>query len=185
MFCPGCSLHVNDDLKFCRHCGANLRGVHDAMASRPTEEKFDWSKTWWAEMVYPPEELERRRKDLPVSMPQDGIKPAAQMLEAGLIFKELLKFRLRFEALEDRCLLSLSVLAPGFSVTTFALPPNLGLVHDTGADDMAVDASGHVFLGFNNGTVKDGTVPGLSTRASAFALPSTLRKSPRNSTRTM
>src|SRR5262245_16892887 len=61
MFCPGCSLHVNDDLKFCRHCGANLLGVREAMASRSTEEKFDWSKTWWAEMIYSPEELERRR----------------------------------------------------------------------------------------------------------------------------
>ncbi len=43
--------------------------------------------------------LERRTKELPVSLPHDGIKPVGQLLEAGLIFKELLKFRLRFEAL--------------------------------------------------------------------------------------
>jgi ribonuclease BN (tRNA processing enzyme) len=43
--------------------------------------------------------LERRRKELPVSMPNDGIKPLTQLLKAGLVFKELLKFRLRFEAL--------------------------------------------------------------------------------------
>lgn len=43
--------------------------------------------------------LERRKKDLPVSLPLDGVKPVAKLLEAGLIFKELLKFRLRFEAL--------------------------------------------------------------------------------------
>ncbi|HWF17680.1 MAG TPA: MBL fold metallo-hydrolase [Verrucomicrobiae bacterium] len=43
--------------------------------------------------------LEQRKKDLPVSMPADGIKPISELLNAGLIFKELLQFRLRFEAL--------------------------------------------------------------------------------------
>jgi len=61
MFCPGCGLQINEDLKFCRQCGANLHGVRDAMTSRSTREKFDWSKTWWAEMIYPKEELERMR----------------------------------------------------------------------------------------------------------------------------
>jgi ribonuclease BN (tRNA processing enzyme) len=44
--------------------------------------------------------LEQRKKDLPVSMPSDGINPFAQLLNAGLVFKELLQFRLRFEALK-------------------------------------------------------------------------------------
>src|SRR2546428_347457 len=61
MFCPGCGFQVNDDLKFCRQCGANLRGVREAMTSRPTRGKFDWSKTWRAEMIYRKEELERKR----------------------------------------------------------------------------------------------------------------------------
>ena len=61
MFCPGCGLQINDDFKFCRQCGANLHGVREAMTSRSTREKFDWSKTWWAEMIYPKEELERMR----------------------------------------------------------------------------------------------------------------------------
>src|SRR5581483_8841017 len=43
--------------------------------------------------------LERRKKELPVCMPDAGIKPVTQLLKACLIFKELLKFRLRFEAL--------------------------------------------------------------------------------------
>jgi len=61
MFCPGCGLQANDDLKFCRQCGANLRGVREAMTSRSTEEKFDWSKTWVADMFLNEEERERRR----------------------------------------------------------------------------------------------------------------------------
>src|SRR5262245_6377565 len=70
MFCPGCGLQINDDLKFCRQCGANLHGVREAMTSRSTKEKFDWSKTWWAEMIYPKEELERMR----------GVTPGEKLL---------------------------------------------------------------------------------------------------------
>jgi hypothetical protein len=70
MFCPGCGLQITDDLKFCRQCGANLHGVRDAMTSRSTREKFDWSKTWWAEMIYPKEELERMR----------GVTPGEKLL---------------------------------------------------------------------------------------------------------
>ncbi len=60
MFCPGCGFQINDDLKFCRQCGANLLGVREVMTSR-SAGKIDWSKTWWAEMLYPKEELERLR----------------------------------------------------------------------------------------------------------------------------
>jgi hypothetical protein len=70
MFCPGCSLHVNDDLKFCRQCGANLHNVRDAMTSRSISDRFDWSKTWWAGMMYSAEELERMR----------GVTPEEQRL---------------------------------------------------------------------------------------------------------
>ena len=59
MFCPGCGFQVNDDLKFCRQCGANLHNVRDAISSRGASEKFDRSKPWWAEMIYPSEELRR------------------------------------------------------------------------------------------------------------------------------
>jgi len=43
--------------------------------------------------------LERRKKDLPVHLPGDGIKPLGQMLKAGMVFEELLQFRLRLAAL--------------------------------------------------------------------------------------
>jgi hypothetical protein len=70
MFCPGCGIQINDDFKFCRQCGANLHGVRDAMTARSTREKFDWSKTWWAELIYPKEELERMR----------GVTPGEKLL---------------------------------------------------------------------------------------------------------
>jgi len=52
MFCPACSLQVNDDLKFCRQCGANLRGVRDAMTSNSAEGKSDWSQNRWADIAH-------------------------------------------------------------------------------------------------------------------------------------
>lgn len=61
MFCPGCSLQVNDDLKFCRKCGANLHGVRDAMRSRSAEEKPDWSQNWAANVMLAHEIHERQR----------------------------------------------------------------------------------------------------------------------------
>lgn len=61
MFCPGCGIQVNDDLKFCRQCGVNLHGAREGMMSRSTEDKFDWSKTWVADMFLTEEEREKRR----------------------------------------------------------------------------------------------------------------------------
>jgi hypothetical protein len=61
MFCPGCGIQVSEDLKFCKQCGANLHGAREGMMSRSTGEKFDWSKTWVADMFLTEEERERRR----------------------------------------------------------------------------------------------------------------------------
>ena len=59
MFCPGCAVPVNDNTKFCKSCGANLRGVREALTARG--EPFDWSKTWVAELFLTEEEYDRRR----------------------------------------------------------------------------------------------------------------------------
>src|SRR5262245_5836521 len=51
MFCPGCGIQASDNLKYCRQCGAGLRGVRDAMASASGEGKSDQNKNWWAEIA--------------------------------------------------------------------------------------------------------------------------------------
>ena len=61
MFCPQCGANQSEELKFCNLCGANLQAVRQAVATRElTDDKFDWSKTWVAEMFL--SEAERKRR---------------------------------------------------------------------------------------------------------------------------
>jgi hypothetical protein len=85
MFCPGCGLHVNDDLKFCRQCGANLHNVRDAMSSRSISDKFDWSRTWWAGMMYSAEELERMRGVTPEEQRLNEERRRLNEIKGGII----------------------------------------------------------------------------------------------------
>jgi len=64
MFCPKCGANQSDELKFCKLCGANLFAVRQAVATRDTDEKFDWSKTWVAEMLLTEAERKRRNREL-------------------------------------------------------------------------------------------------------------------------
>ena len=64
MFCPQCGNNQSDEVKFCKTCGANLHAVRQAFAARESEEKFDWSKTWVAEMFLSGEEQQRRKQQL-------------------------------------------------------------------------------------------------------------------------
>ena len=64
MFCPNCGSTQSDDLKFCKSCGANLASVRTALLSRESSEKFDWSKTWVAEMLMSGEESVRRAAEI-------------------------------------------------------------------------------------------------------------------------
>jgi hypothetical protein len=63
MFCPQCGANQSDELKFCKLCGANLYAVRQVVATRETDEKFDWSKTWVAEMFLSEGERRRRKKE--------------------------------------------------------------------------------------------------------------------------
>ena len=64
MFCPQCGSTQSDDVKFCKSCGANLFAVRQAVATRETGAKFDWTKTWVAEIMLSGDEREKRREEL-------------------------------------------------------------------------------------------------------------------------
>lgn len=64
MYCPQCGANQNDELKFCNLCGANLFAVRQVVARRETDEKFDWSKTWVAEMFLSEDERKKRKREL-------------------------------------------------------------------------------------------------------------------------
>src|SRR5713226_7510372 len=85
MFCPQCGTSQSDELKFCKSCGANLFAVRQAVATRETGEKFDWSKTWVAEMMLTQEEREKRKEEIER---QRGITPESRRhkeIKAGVI----------------------------------------------------------------------------------------------------
>lgn len=90
MFCPGCAIQVVDDAKFCKACGANLRGVRAAMTGR--DERFDWSKTWVAEMFLTEEERERRRGVTPADKRNNELKAGVITTLAGLGAMIFLRF---------------------------------------------------------------------------------------------
>jgi hypothetical protein len=65
MFCPKCgSAYQSDELKFCKSCGANLEIVRMAMDKGKAPDKFDWNKTWLAEIMLSGEESVRRAKEI-------------------------------------------------------------------------------------------------------------------------
>jgi len=87
MFCPGCGIQITDDTKFCKTCGANLRGVRDALTGRGGQ--FDWSKTWVAEMFLTEEEKERRQGVTPeekrINEIRAGQEKRKNEIKAGVI----------------------------------------------------------------------------------------------------
>ena len=64
MFCPQCSQSQPDDLNYCKSCGANLGAVRTALVSGDAANKFDWNKTWLAEMMMSSEEKTRRAAEI-------------------------------------------------------------------------------------------------------------------------
>ena len=86
MFCPQCGTNQSDELKFCKSCGANLLAVREVVATRETGGKFDWTKTWVAEMMLSGDEREKRNEELER---QRGIAPGStrsqKEIKAGVI----------------------------------------------------------------------------------------------------
>lgn len=63
MFCPQCGINQSDELKFCKSCGANLYAVRQVVSTRETDEKFDWTRTWVADMLLSSDEHKRRKQE--------------------------------------------------------------------------------------------------------------------------
>ena len=85
MFCPQCGSSQNDELKFCKSCGVNLEAVRQAAALRAPGEKFDWSRTWVAEMFLSESERKRRKEQIER---ERGITPEMKRyteIKAGVI----------------------------------------------------------------------------------------------------
>lgn len=85
MFCPKCGASQNEALRFCNLCGANLYAVRQVVDNRDTNEKFDWSKTWVAEMFLSESEQKKRQAQLDI---ERGITPDVRRLneiKAGVI----------------------------------------------------------------------------------------------------
>jgi len=85
MFCPRCGSTQSDELRFCKACGANLSAVRHVLEPGESAEKFDWSKTWVAEMFMSAEEVKRRQVEM---QRRRGITPAVkryQEIKAGVI----------------------------------------------------------------------------------------------------
>ena len=87
MFCPRCGSVQSEDLNFCKVCGANLAAVKQAVDLREpeAEQKFDWTKTWVAEMFMSADEQKRRKAEMER---QRGITPEIRRyneIKAGVI----------------------------------------------------------------------------------------------------
>ncbi|MBA2731899.1 MAG: zinc ribbon domain-containing protein [Acidobacteria bacterium] len=88
MYCPKCGANQSDELRFCNLCGANLYAVRQVVDTRETDEKsekYDWSKTWVAEMLISEDERKRRKQEFER---QQGITPdvkRANEVKGGII----------------------------------------------------------------------------------------------------
>ena len=85
MFCPQCGSTQSDELKFCKSCGVNMDAVRQAAVVRPADDKFDWSRTWVAEMFLSESERKRRKEQIDR---ERGITPEMKRqteIKAGVI----------------------------------------------------------------------------------------------------
>ena len=85
MLCPRCGSNQSDEVKFCTSCGGNLQAVREALATRETGNKFDWSDTWVAEMFMSGGAAKRLRLE---KERQAGITPTMKRyneIKAGVI----------------------------------------------------------------------------------------------------
>src|SRR5438105_12201724 len=84
MFCPQCGASHQDDLNYCKKCGAHLQAVRTALETRSGDDKFDWNKTWVAEMLMSHDEIKRKRNLTPEQRRRNEIKGGVITTSAGL-----------------------------------------------------------------------------------------------------
>ncbi|HSS19719.1 MAG TPA: zinc ribbon domain-containing protein [Pyrinomonadaceae bacterium] len=85
MFCPRCGSTQDEDLKFCKSCGANLYAVRRVVDSKETDGKVDRNAPWFAAMALSDAESRRREEEL---YQRKGIAPEIQRyneIKAGVI----------------------------------------------------------------------------------------------------
>jgi len=63
MFCPRCGSSQDEELKFCKACGANLYAVRQVVDNRQSDEKTNWDMTWGTQFAAAAEAI-RRQKEL-------------------------------------------------------------------------------------------------------------------------
>ncbi len=64
MFCPRCGSNQDDELKFCKSCGANLYAVRQVVDTRETDNQLSPSTPWYAQMSIYDAESKRRKEEL-------------------------------------------------------------------------------------------------------------------------
>jgi hypothetical protein len=91
MFCPQCGSTQSDELKFCKSCGANLQALRQIMATRDPDDRFEWGKTWVAEMFMSSEDaikhqakIERLQGKTPEVKRRNEIKAGIITASAGV-----------------------------------------------------------------------------------------------------
>ena len=85
MFCPRCGSTQEDQLSFCKSCGANLFAVRQVVDTRDVGKKFEWGNTWVAEMFMSGEQAVRRKMEIER---QQGVTPEVKRyneIKAGVI----------------------------------------------------------------------------------------------------
>jgi len=85
MFCPRCGSTQEEELKFCKACGANLFAVRQVVDTREPNQKIDRNKPWFAEMAIYDAESKRRQEELDH---RRGIAPEVKRyneIKAGVI----------------------------------------------------------------------------------------------------
>lgn len=85
MFCPRCGSTQDEELKFCKSCGANLFAVRQVVDAKAMDQQVDRTAPWFADMAISDAESRRRQEELDH---RRGIAPEVRRyneIKAGVI----------------------------------------------------------------------------------------------------